>query len=219
MEVIVGDSAAEAGTKLRHKRVIAADRTAPLALLVHGRAGNYDVMWTFRRTLPEGISIVAPQAPLPDPLGGYSWWDLEAPDKMRRGAEEAAAQVQNFLEKYITYYNLAPRTLIAYGFSQGAGLLSVLLQRQPELFAGVALLAGFVIALDDPPVSVSLPPVFMAHGERDPAITLEKARHGAKVLEDKGYQVEFITDDVTHKVGTLGMRALKNWSANLLQIG
>ncbi len=50
----------------------------PVVLMVHGRAGNESVMWVFSKAL-EGIKpiVVSPQAPLVDPIGGYSWWLME----------------------------------------------------------------------------------------------------------------------------------------------
>ena len=53
------------------------DASAPLLYMVHGRAGNIEVMWAFRRTAPETFSLLSVEAPQPDPVGGYSWWQVE----------------------------------------------------------------------------------------------------------------------------------------------
>ncbi len=202
---------AEQALGLKHKYHIGADSTAPLGLLVHGRAGNFDLMWAFRRTLPESFNIITPQAPEPDALGGFSWWPVDLPrEDFKARAEKAAEGIERFLSVGLSYYNLSPRLIVAYGFSQGAGLLSVVLQRSPNLFTAVALLAGFVIKQGDTPLSEG-PRVFIGHGSRDGVVPLDKALEGKRHLEARGLNVELVQDDVEHKVGTQAMRRLSEW--------
>lgn len=202
-------------TGLEHKYSLSSEADAPLVYLVHGRAGTYDVMWTFRRCLPEVVHIVAPQAPNFDELGGYSWWDVSSGRKTSDAAEESVARLQQFMQIVPSRHNIRPHKTLALGFSQGAGLLSVLLQKAPQQFAGVGLLAGFVIPLEGP-TKQSLPPVFMAHGSADDILPISKAREGAAHLEGLGFSVSFVEDQVGHKVGTTGMRALKEWVQRIL---
>ena len=196
---------------LHHKIRLGSDPTAPLVFLVHGRAGNYDVMWAFRRCIPESFSIIAPQAPQADPVGGFSWWDI-ASSSAKEGGGSAASQVVAFVTAAEAFYGLTPRCRLACGFSQGAGTLSVVLQRN-SLFSGVALLAGFVVETEcfsgNPQI-----PIFMAHGLVDEMVPIERARHGRDILEARGFSVEFVEDDVGHKIGTGGMRALSRWFAS-----
>ncbi|MBX7144723.1 MAG: hypothetical protein K1X79_09755 [Oligoflexia bacterium] len=200
---------------LEHKLSLCSDPSAPLIVLVHGRAGTYDVMWTFRRCLPEQATIVAPQAHLFDEFGGYSWWNVESPGSPMEKAAEAVGRLDQFILKFSDYYKLQPRKILALGFSQGAGLLSVLLQQSRQRFCGVGLLAGFVL-----PTELGgqgeLPPVFIAHGLADDILPISKARQGAQHLQGLGFPVSMVEDDVGHKVGTAGMRALKEWVQKLL---
>lgn len=187
--------------------------------LVHGRAGNSKVMWAFRRAFPEHCSFIAPQAPFaePFPIGAtpdesFSWWDVRA--TTREGISAACETLESFMRASLDFYGCRPRVQLAAGFSQGAGLLSVLIQRE-ERFAGVAMLAGFVLK-EPPPFPAIKPRVFMAHGEQDEIVPLVKAEEGATHLRGSGYQVDFYTDPVGHKVGTEGGRALKAWVAQVL---
>jgi len=202
-----------AGLEVRSELI--EDCSAPLLYLVHGRAGNFDLMWTFARPLRERFGIVAPQAAQPDPLGGYSWWQV-AP--RLEGLESALSSVQSFLEflaEFEKIHNLKPALRLALGFSQGAGLLSLVMQAQPDLFAGIGLLAGFVIEHParafDGQSRIILPEIFMAHGNQDSIIPLERALKSKDLLESWGCEVAFYQDSVGHKVGTTGMRALKEW--------
>ena len=164
-------------------------------------------MWTFRRCLPEHANIIAVEAPLPDPIGGFSWWPIEH-SEWESGAMLAYQTLARFLENVCAYYNLTPSKRLALGFSQGGGLLSLLVQRLPHTVDAVAFLASFVIrdsALAAPP----LPALYFAHGEEDLTVPIDKAREGAQFLEGKGFTVEFASDPVGHKVGAGGMRQLK----------
>lgn len=209
MDILDATPAAVRACGLMHKCALAADSNAPLLVLVHGRAGNRDVMWAFRRTFPFEMNVFAVQAPHPDPLGGFSWWLIDDP-RWQVESERSCNALLRFVSSLSTVYHLAPRLRIGLGFSQGAGLLSLIAQREPTLFDGVGLLAGFVIedhASPQPP----LPRVIMAHGSSDQTVTIEKARNGATYLRNKGYDLIFVEDLVGHKVGTAGMKTLSQW--------
>lgn len=203
---------------LEYKASLAEDKTAPLFFFVHGRAGTREVMWTFKRALPEGGSIIAPEAPRPDPLGGFSWWDVLAFDDITEEMiDEGVAKLSAFIDESILKFELKPRSIVALGFSQGSGALSLVLQRRPKLLNGLGILAGFVIKDWQPHPVEKLPPVFIAHGTEDKAVLLSRAEDGRKFLEERGAAVTFALDEVGHKVGSNGMRELKSWVQNLLQ--
>ncbi|MCB0339977.1 MAG: hypothetical protein KDD53_10250 [Bdellovibrionales bacterium] len=210
--VNVASDDAVAVTGLSHKVRLGNDPSGPVVFFVHGRAGNYDVMWTFQRTLPSDWTIIAPQAPNKDRIGGYSWWDVELiGDEFVKGGLDASQVVNSFIEKSLNYYNLTPKRLLGYGFSQGAGLLSVLLQKDPSRFSGIALLAGFVLRLQDVPPESCKARVFIAHGTLDEAVAIDRARKGVQHLRENGFDVTFVEDEVGHKVGSQGMKALSHW--------
>ncbi len=214
----IGSLAAESVCGLKHKFRLTSDPEAPLILMVHGRAGSFDVMWTFRRAIPEQWNAIAPQAPIPDtpdilPKGtvGYSWWEVlqgsrGEPEAMQR----AASKLAHFLDQATTFYRLRPKRVVAIGFSQGAALLSVMAQRPDQPFAGIGLLAGFVIRNSDP-TGVRTCPVQMCHGERDEVVPFDLAKKGAEHLRGLGFPVEIASDPVGHKIGPAGVRALKSF--------
>lgn len=199
---------------LKAKFSLDSDPTAPLAVLVHGRAGNFDLMWTFKRCLPQqNISILTPQAFLDDPIGGHSWWLIEPKRDYRTDIELASSQIKNFIQEFITEHQLKPRSIHAFGFSQGAVLLSYLLLKEPLLFDSIAFLAGFII--QNPDLKIDLNKIktriFIAHGTQDRVVNIEKAREGRDYLLALGFDVKYVEDPVAHKIGTSAMRELKSW--------
>ena len=202
---------ATALTGLVHSLSLHEDPHAPLLLIVHGRAGTHDLMWTFARG-QTAYSILAPQAPLSDPVGNYSWWRMEEGTAPGAGELERAAEtLEEFLERASAYYGLAPTKTIALGFSQGAALLSMVLQRRPELFAGVGLLAGFVVELPTNPSARTPPPIFVAHGSQDTVVPIARAERGVEYLRSRGHEVAFEVEPVAHKIGAGSMRKLSEW--------
>lgn len=194
----------------------------PLILLVHGRAGDARVMWLFGRALSGFSSIViSPQAPLVDPLGGYSWWLIDSdvgtasPDRRATTTEQlspAIAALESFVHTCSAEFRVDARRIIGLGFSQGGALLSSLSLIRPELFSGVALLASFVPAVILDQVSrCGSTKYFIAHGTEDEVVAYSYAERSRDALLDRGAAVEFYSDSVGHKVGSNALRGLKAW--------
>lgn len=205
---------------LHHTYRLSDSPTEPVVFLVHGRAGNTDVMWAFNRCIPEQFTVFAPEAPLPDPIGGFSWWHVESQTD-QESVQNALTILTNFIVRAPAYYGLTPRALIGIGFSQGAGVLSALTLRNPAKFTGLALLAGFVVkrhgrTKSDASDSAPLPTVYIAHGTLDEVVPVESARAGKQYLEQLGFQVQMEEDAVSHKIGTRGMRGLTAWMHQFL---
>lgn len=241
IESIEASPEQEAAAGLKFRYYLNNDSSGPVVFIVHGRAGNHGVMWTFSKAL-QGLNpqaVIAPQAPLPDPIGGYSWWPVAQSDSGSadvQNSEEFLLAGLNLLEDFIfracRLFSLEPLSLIGVGFSQGAGAISGLSLKNPLLFSRVVLLAGFVPgvslrlkeestqsfsrmegdevgAADDG--ALSLPRYFFAHGSRDKIIPLEKAERCVRRLQSLGAETTFHCEDIAHKVGTAGMKALSLW--------
>lgn len=193
-----------------------ASARSPLVALVHGRAGNREVMWSFDRCIPKGVAVVSFQAHLPDPIGGFSWWDFEGTESKREAISAASKRVSYALERFIDLEGLAPSGTVALGFSQGAVLLASGVLLGDLALDGLGLLAGFAPRPDGPAVLRGHPKVFIAHGTKDEVISIERARHSASLFRGLGLDVTVAEDDVGHKVGIEGTRALKTWLFGVL---
>lgn len=200
-------------------------RRHPLVLMVHGRAGNESVMWVFSKALESTKPIVvAPQAPIADPIGGFSWWlmahdpDSESPAPSSTAMEDLRIpleQLEQFIACLPQLYPVDLSEVYGFGFSQGGALLSSLSLRHPLMFRGVAVLSSFVpgVILKENSARFfeALPDYYISHGTKDTVIPLERAQAAKEFLESKGAEVEYHTDDVGHKISTSGIRGLRTW--------
>lgn len=187
-----------------------ANSASPIVFLVHGRAGNISVMSTFDRSVPNDWHRVYLQAPFVDPIGGFSWWDINDSERRDQQRSDSQAMLSEFVLGYSKRHHLQPQRLLAFGFSQGAAILSSVVQRFPDALQGVAFLSGFIF-IEEIGVHRSLPRVFIAHGSEDTVVPPAKIEKGIEHLRAQGYPIEYVTEAVGHKVGIQGMRALKDW--------
>lgn len=194
------------------------DPSAPLIVLVHGRAGSAQVMWAFDRTLPERANVVSFQAFLPDALGGFSWWDMTSDKPLEPAIMVARDRFQFALERYVELFSLHPSKVVAAGFSQGSVLLSAAMLTGVVRLDGLAILAGFVSKVGEQRLMQGAPEVFVAHGTADEVLSVEKARKGVARLSSYGLKVTYLEEEgVGHKLGIQGMRGLKEWMARVAQ--
>lgn len=193
-----------------------ASRAAPLVILVHGRAGDRSVMWMFERSVPQDCHVLSLQAFLPDPLGGWSWWDMTAPGSKKDAILHAADRLTQALTAFVTMHNLEPSRMVGMGFSQGSMLVSAVALGDLFPFDGIAVLAGFVLLPTEQPSLRKKPHVFVAHGSLDERAPVAQAREGVAALERLGVDVQYVEEEVGHKVGIEGTRALKGWLLRVL---
>jgi phospholipase/carboxylesterase len=196
---------------LRFVHRVSPDPNSPLVVLVHGRAGNKQVMWTFDRLIPQDCTVVSFEAFLPDTQGGFSWWDVKGEPPLEPAILAACERLQIGLERYVTFEGLSPRRVVGVGFSQGAVLLSTAMLTAAVKFDGLGLLAGLVSKAGEQGREIGEPEVFIAHGTSDEIVPVERARRGAERLKALGLRVTYVEEDVGHKVGIEGTRALREW--------
>ena len=200
------------GLGLIHEFRAGTNAAAPVLLALHGRGGTAQAMSFFAAQAPAAWHVLAPQAPDPEDTGGYRWWPV-SPQTLQAETPEvqrAAERLVEFIAAARREYHLEKNPLIGCGFSQGGALLSLLVQQQPALLAGAALLCSYVFELLPYAVMGSMP-VLMVHGARDPIIPLALAERGAAWLEERGADLVFVKDASGHKVGTAGVQALREW--------
>ena len=117
----------------------------PTAVLLHGRLGNEEVMWLFRRVVPRPWLVVAPRAILPEGTSGFSWHAQPYGQWPEASAFDPAVDaLSRFLLALPRLYNADPDRLYLIGFSQGAAVAFAAARREPTLARGTPGPVGFV---------------------------------------------------------------------------
>jgi predicted esterase len=192
------------------------DANLPIVYLVHGRAGNFKVMWTFASMISSRVNIISPQAIFSDPVlphspNGFSWWLINDKSKsLKEHTIKAAHTLKEFCLEVEAKQQLSPTKRIALGFSQGGAVISVLSQLEVDFFSAIGLLASFVVEIDTNNNMQDFP-VFFANGSQDNIVGIDKFERSKNYFTSKGCKIDFVIDEVGHKVGTKGMKSLKEW--------
>jgi len=100
------------------------------------------------------------------------------------------------------------------GFSQGAALTNVVALLYPERVRRAGVLVGFLPAESESLIEkrpLNGKPFFVAHGTLDEMVKIEDARQSVELLERAGAQVTYYEEEVGHKLGANGLRALEEY--------
>jgi len=197
---------------------------APLVVMLHGWSGDESSMWIFKRTIPAGVAIIAPRAPLLLDNGGFVWFQYaESRFNPKWSLVNAAVtKLEHFLSALPRHYPVDPTKLMLMGFSQGAMMCSTLVFSHPFETIGVASLAGAVLPLRDVEPQDNLLaglPVFVAHGTRDEVIPIEYARQTRTVYAGFGADVTYGEYPTAHKMHTNAFKDLKQWVSRIFPTG
>ena len=195
----------------------------PLFILLHGFGANMQDLASLAPAINrQGYVYACPQAPLSfqimPGMVGYGWTP--------RGAEATAEDIQNaeddldtFFVEIMEKYQVSPGNVILSGFSQGGGMTYRCGLRQPDLFAGLAVLSG---TMPDPQSLRSrLPearsqPLFVAHGTVDSVLPIERGRSAQEFLESEGYRPQYKEYPMAHEISPEVLSDLVEWASSVL---
>ncbi|NJN97193.1 MAG: hypothetical protein HC875_25405 [Anaerolineales bacterium] len=196
-------------------------RLVPAVVMVHGWLGDETVMGIFKQTVPSGVAVISPRAPLAANGEGYVWYWRDRggiqpeTDSLWAGRD----QLQAFLTSLPDQYPIDPQRIFLMGFSQGAVVCNTVALTWPGRVKGVASLAGLI---PDAVIETAQPdlaglPVFIAHGVQDKTVPLASAQLSRDVYTRLGAQLTYHEYHTGHKLTTQGMADLKVWLANVVK--
>jgi len=159
-----------------------------------------------------GIRFIFPSAPsmavtVNDGYVMPAWYDIfdrSLNDKEdESGIERSAKAIQALIEHECSR-GIAPNRIILAGFSQGCAIVLHTGLRYPQALGGIMALSGY-LPLRDSFIKNRTPanqqtPIFMAHGEWDSVITLDRSEDSKDLLIDNGYTVQWKTYAMEHSV-------------------
>jgi predicted esterase len=179
------------------------DDGAPLRLLLllHGAGGRHgggDVL-ALADAMHRGSLLL-----IPDALS-TSW------DVLRGGFGPDLSFIDRALLWTMQRYHVDPSHIAIGGFSDGASYALSVGLMNGDLFSDIlAFSPGFMAPLR----RQGLPRVFVAHGEADPVLPLERGHAIARRLADEGYEVRYAQFDGAHIVDpAIAREALRRLAA------
>jgi len=175
-----------------------------------------------------GIRFIFPHAPtMPVTLnGGYvmrAWYDIYAPDLVRREDESGLRKSQQAIENLISVEiarGIPAQRIVLAGFSQGCAMTLQTGLRYPEKLAGLLCLSGYaplasMLTVERHPANQNTP-IFMAHGRADPVIPIHRAEQSRDLLQSLGHTVEWHEYMMQHSVCEEEIDDIGNWFRRVL---
>jgi len=158
------------------------------------------------------IRFVFPHAPVqPVTINGgmamRSWYDIRNADLAQREDADGIRQSQEAVRALIRRENergVETKNIVLAGFSQGCAITLQTGLRHPDQLAGLVALSGYLPLPNSLEAERSAAnqatPVFMAHGQQDPVVPLQRAQESSQLLKQLGYDVTWKTYHMPHSV-------------------
>jgi phospholipase/carboxylesterase len=132
-----------------------------------------------------------------------AWYDIL---QLGGGPEDEAGlrESQKVTEALIRAQQLPANKIVLAGFSQGGAIVLQTALRYPERLAGVIALSTYLplastLAAERSEANRDIP-IFMAHGQYDDLIPIQRARQSREYLEKLGYKIEWHEYPMPHSV-------------------
>ncbi len=186
-----------------------ADADGPAVFVLHGRGADEEDLLPVARHLPDDFHVISLRAP--DPLqGGYTWYDL---DLSGGGLEQSQPDAAGFrrsldliadsVEAATEAYDLDADRLGLLGFSQGAITSLSLVLEEPDRYAWVVALHGYLADshAEFAPDGVAGKPVFVGAGSGDRVIPSARSTAAAERFVEIGADVTHDSYPGGHGIG------------------
>lgn len=177
------------------------------------------------------VRFVFPHAPLRAVTinGGMvmrAWYDIvpavQGFAENAKDVREAEGILRGFIERERSR-GVVARNIVVAGFSQGGAIALQTALRYPTRLGGVLALSTYLplastLAEERDPSNSDIP-IFMAHGEYDPLISLSRAERSRALLQQLGYAVEWRTYPMPHSVCAEELTDVGGWLNGVLHRG
>ena len=174
------------------------------------------------------VRYLLPRAPVrPVTINGghrmRAWYDVLGAQLDKRedetGLRATMRQVQVLIEREVAR-GVPARRIVLGGFSQGCAMTLLAGLRYPQRLAGLLGMSGYLplaasTAADRHAANAEVP-VFLAHGQRDGVIELDRAVASRDALAKLGYRVEWHEYPMEHSVCMEEVEEINAWLLRVL---
>jgi len=178
-------------------------------ILLHGLGADEGDLFSYADVLPDEYRVLSVRGPHSSTGGGHAWM---ASGKDRFA--ESVSALTAFAERLPDAYGVDPDRIGLLGFSQGAKAALVALVEEPDLFAWVVSLNGFLPRSHSDESIVKRArgtSVFVGVGEHDSVISPEHGEETAETLSAAGLDVTFRSYPVGHAIADQEVEDVAEW--------
>ncbi|MAP60023.1 MAG: hypothetical protein CL978_07320 [Euryarchaeota archaeon] len=194
----------------------------PTLIMMHGMTGDASMMRPFaEKILPEGWTLIVPEARYKHPMRGLTWWryedyDIDATRRLNLSRRELIDVDSSLsqLEKIISEQApLGP--LVVGGFSQGGAMAQELMHLPiADRIVGIICIGTRLVRPMELRMRLQeLDPkrMFWMHGEKDVRVPIEDGWAVANLFEAGGWSVELIEHNKGHMIPLEHHDSIKEW--------
>ncbi|HZV01778.1 MAG TPA: alpha/beta hydrolase-fold protein [Planctomycetota bacterium] len=180
-----------------------------LAVVLHGRGVTKEDLVELGQVLVEdGFVALVPDAPMPWD-GGRAWFDR---DSRSRDIPISRGMIASLIRGAQARHGVGRDETLISGFSQGGVMSLDVALNHPDLVGRAACLSGYLSQAEAPSGKVEpAPSIFMAHGTRDPLITIDRARESRDLLVSRGFAVHYVEYPIPHAISAEELVELRRW--------
>ena len=189
----------------------------PLLLLLHGYGSNENDLFAFADYLHPSLLVVSLRAPHALPMMGYAWYSIYFDAEQGKWSDDQEAigsreRVLQFMDELMEIHSYDRSQVHLLGFSQGAILSYALGLTYPKRFASVIALSGYLNEnITELPQPEDAPALYAYHGSLDEVVPFDWGQGSAKLLQQKGFSIQFDSFPVGHTIGQDGFYKLLEW--------
>ncbi|WP_371168896.1 alpha/beta hydrolase [Aliiroseovarius sp. 2305UL8-7] len=199
------------------RREAASGETNSVVVFLHGYGANGDDLLGLSDPLSEHLpdtTFIAPDAPekCAGNPGGFQWFpipwlDGSSEEDSMIGANQAASDIDAFLDQVLEDEGINPEQLIVFGFSQGTMMALRVLPRRDDPIAGIVAFSGRMLEPDQFADHIkSKPPVLLVHGDQDDMVPPGHFSESGEILQANGFETYgFIMKGTGHGIAMDGL--------------
>jgi phospholipase/carboxylesterase len=194
------------------------NKPSAVLFLLHGYGSNKEDLFSFSNYLSPHFAVIALNAPIALPFGGYAWYELEFTADMKRlsnyeQAHSSLKRLKENIEHYCDQYQLDKSQVSCLGFSQGAILSWALGLDAPKQIQQIIGLSGLI----DP--ELLLQPLdtyrdivaFASHGSEDATLPIDYARESIGTLSMKNPAISYKEYPTGHTISQENFNDMLQW--------
>ena len=190
----------------------------PTLVMMHGMTGTAEMMRPFaEKILPDGWSLLVPEAEFEHSSRGYTWWRYEGGDQPGRRIL-SATELSDVDSSLLKLSKLMPDgKLVLGGFSQGGAMAQELLQFEHDVLGIIAIGTRVVRPLELRQRLQEIPSakLLWMHGETDHRVTLDAGFEIPFLFEQSGWDVTRIQHSKGHMIPIEFHLSIRQWLENL----